>query len=429
MTALCGGGTSSARPGYARLLYVAPWVIAGLITDVPPAAAAAIGGAIGSSFYDLDQFCATDPPAMPTITVDDVADLFQPQALSTFGPARQKFQDWIGNLAWRHFCQCDAGTTPPAITTPTPVSQFNPTPSVGPAIQGSGACLDVTQYSLSQASGIAGPTFSCTSTTGTSRQIGSQFFSVPGPARSRAGYTGTFQTWALPSGPNTVQFSGHTYSGSPRTTNIILNIPFWNAAGSFLGAPAGNAVPFGNGIDWTLVSGTIPTGATHAAVTLEACPGDPDFSIDARLVLSGPNCNNAVQSPCCPPDPSLSQQIDRIYQLLQTVQRQHVPFAYIPGTVHAGLTGSGSFPVTGVLGARLEVTAISSASDQVAGDPTTLFGSGWINWGNADGVTPREWLAAAHLLSLPGAAGVMTRLHYSLPPGVTVTITELLAEH
>jgi len=135
MTALCGGGTSSAAPGFGLSVSVGTSVIAGALNNVPTPLAIALAGVLGVMNFELNTYCTTDPPAMPVFTAQDYVD-----ALNTFDTvaniaAINKFRDALGNLFWPTFCKCDSVATPAPPSLPAPPSNLpvvNP-PQLTPA--------------------------------------------------------------------------------------------------------------------------------------------------------------------------------------------------------------------------------------------------------------------------------------------------------
>lgn len=112
------------------------------------------------------------------------------------------------------------------------------------------------------------------------------------------------------------------------------------------------------------------------------------------------------------------------------IQRQSVPFAYVYGDNHAGLTGDGEIAIdTPLIGVSVDVVAVPSSVSVRAGTPQHLSDVGFVTLGTADG-----WLASRRIdadgtleLARPGA-GALTRIGYSLAPGVEVSIRELVRE-
>lgn len=427
MTALCGGGTSSQKPGYDRLLSVAPWVIAGLITDVPPVTAAAIGGAIGNTLYDLNTFCVTDPPAMPTIGINDVIGLLNPQDQLAFQPAAAKFRDLVANYAWRAFCQCDGGTVPAAVSAPSAVLQYNPQPSTGTAIT-SGPCFDQTVYSIDVlrdlspgASGSAGTIYPLTQ----------RFSSTPGTApRGFTGYTGTVPTYRLPAGAVSAHIRGHKYFvGGSRAFPLQYGLATWNAAGSNVGGigTSNMTLTVGDYDSAPLNPGALGTGALDYAVYFEQGPSDPSLVADMELIFQCSSAAPAQVQPCCPPDASMVAVVNQILGYVQLLQRQTAPFAYVSGASHS-VSGSGILSVQGLLGMKLTLDSYGSAVGMMSGDPAEFFEAGWFAWGNADGFTERTLITHSPQVSFPPVAGQYTHLGYTLGQGVSATIVELSRE-
>ncbi len=122
------------------------------------------------------------------------------------------------------------------------------------------------------------------------------------------------------------------------------------------------------------------------------------------------------------------------YQALQSlvldvrlIQRQKVPFAYVPGTAHTGLTGAGTIAVQGLLGLSVVITAQPGyfSSDMAPVASTFKFGS--LSWGTTDGYELRHVVTHnPHLFT--GIDGDIAAIGYLFEPGVTATILELLRE-
>src|SRR3569833_2847306 len=129
MTAICGGGTSSAKSGFGEFVYVAPAAIGALLTNIPTVWAVGLAGFIGSLTFRLATFCTTDPPAVPVFTAQDVADLLNPYNPFTYNTAQSKFQDLVGAYMWYQLCKCDSVATPAA---PVPPNEPTGMPSINP---------------------------------------------------------------------------------------------------------------------------------------------------------------------------------------------------------------------------------------------------------------------------------------------------------
>lgn len=392
MTAYCSGGTSSQRAEFAEVLYIGPAAAGALLNNIRTRWAVPLAALIGAATYRLSVFCATDPPPMPTITTDDVASLLNP----LFDPvqfltARQKFQDLIGALLWPTVCQCDTTTTAPAVG-PVDPGGWSVTPHVGD----------------------------------------------PGTAQPCYEFAEKIMTPYLTSFPLPIQTKIHQ-------GETLVAMEIWQADG---GGPHGTMTwqLYWQDADFTTIhletAQPFPFQTTHVTAyypwfsgaeyvlarwNSAAQPTSHDTGHAIMRLYCGTNPNN-LPAPCGPPDFTLQPQLDSLLALVTLIQRQVAPFAYIAGTEHAGLTGNGSISVQGLIGARLELEMWCTSVGEESGDPNVIFDAGWVNWGNADGVTPREHLVAEQQVSFPPAAGQFTSIHYSLGQDVSLRITELVRE-
>lgn len=124
---------------------------------------------------------------------------------------------------------------------------------------------------------------------------------------------------------------------------------------------------------------------------------------------------------------AMNAQLTYMRSDVQLIQRQKVPFAYVPGTVHSGLTGAGEFAVSGILGLSVTATTVPLRFVPSPGDPTTYYRLGWVNTGTVDG-----WQVARELRHNPELIfdldGSVTRIGYDLADDVVATIAELVRE-
>jgi hypothetical protein len=120
--------------------------------------------------------------------------------------------------------------------------------------------------------------------------------------------------------------------------------------------------------------------------------------------------------------------LQNIADLVKLIQRQQVPFAYVQGTDHPGLTGKGEISVQGLWGVKITPSNVPPGTGVDIGDPDTLWLDSWINWGNADGWSAREFLRSSPYISTPNFAGQYTKIGYSLEPQLTVDLRELVRE-
>jgi hypothetical protein len=168
-----------------------------------------------------------------------------------------------------------------------------------------------------------------------------------------------------------------------------------------------------------------PTPTPPPPLILPAPPGVADGP-PSTLVCSNSDLCAALNSLVIQLN-ALSSQIVRVDSTVTLMQRQNVPFAYVPGAVHSGLTGAGTFAVQGILGLSVNATAKPGYLSSDMAPVQSWFKLGELSWGTADG-----WLARRIVTHDPhlylGIEGDITAVAYEFEPGVTATITELVRE-
>jgi hypothetical protein len=398
VTARCAGATSSGRDTYQRFVYMAPAQIGALLNNVPTPWAVVFAGAIGSLTYDLQTYCASDPPADPGMTAVDWISLLNPLELSAAVLARSKFRDFLGHYFWDTFCKCDDGTIPTPYTPPA-------APSDLPAVNNTGVAPT---YPTGSPCLVTSTTFHMTPTHFVDRT-----FSDP---------------IAVPTGSTSVTLtyvpSRHATIGSEEWQ---INVNCLNSSGAFIGNSANWAEHNGFPQAGTL---TAPLTAGTAFIRFACTPTNVQVATDIDVsasVMCGASATPTTPQPC-PADPFTQLQLDQLLQLVTLIQRQAAPFAYVPGGVHSGLSGAGHLSVQGLLGAKVVLDATGSSVGFLSGDPAEVYAAGWITWGNADGSSHRQFITHSPFVSLPALAGQYTRLGYTLGDGVSATITELVRE-
>lgn len=398
MTARCGGGTSSGRDEYGRFVYMAPAQIGALLNNIPTRWAVVFAGAIGSITYDLQTFCTTDPPADPGMTAEDWVALLNPFTLSDAVLARSRFRDWLGHYLWDTFCKCDNGTVPTPFTPPSAPADLPAVndPGVGPTYPTDQACASGVHQFVQAASNTSvyfGPI--------TPLPSGAATCMVDADFSALATTNGTLSA--------TVRFGTVGYSGYP-SAQFPSSQPTAYLDTTGVHNTGALAVPSGATAWWWAIGGS---NITPTPITVDA--------------TASIYCGGAVPTPA-PADPFTQLMLDQILQLVTLIQRQSVPFAYVFGAEHSGLSGSGHLDVQGLLGVKVQLDTWGGGVGTESADPDEWFNAGWITWGNADGSTKREWITHSPFVSLPAEAGQFTRVGYTLGSGVTATITELVRE-
>ncbi|HET6346427.1 MAG TPA: hypothetical protein VFH51_15955 [Myxococcota bacterium] len=398
MTAICGGGTSSPRSGAPAFVFLAGEAIQGLLVARfgLSAAWASILAFVGTQQFNLADVCAVDPPTMPTFSAADIG------AILAFNPGLSpgvddKVRDFIQIGVWHAFCECDSG--------------FLPTPPAGPTLP--------TDAPVPNPGGFIPPNTStpCAELRGDPLNPGSFIVHAVGPMQLPS--LDGLSLWV----DGTVTTHGAT---RPAHWEIYPDYILTNGGGSTPGVQSLAA----NGLT-ALQLPTPPAGA--ATLNIRVAQPSPygstdEIAVRLRAFCGGQLPGGANNGSCCPPDPVIRQELEQLLTLVTLIQRQVAPFGYIASTAHTGLSGAGHFDVQGLLGVKVELTTVTDGQGYTAGDPDVLWQGGWINWGNSDGTSSRSWIDCSPLVSLPAAAGQYTQLHYSLPPGVVATITELVRE-
>lgn len=394
MTTLCGGGTSAPKPGQPGIVSLGLSVLLGLIAKQ--------GSKLSfiSNFLsfvpipdvDLTTFCASDPPAIPTFDVNDALAIASlpvgsPQMAITAG----KVSDLLLHLAWYEFCECTSGTPvalPPPADPPTGTGVAPPLPSTGP-------CLSV----------VMGPN------------------AQPTPNGIINGPAGQFPvgcTWFRCVNVQTnAGGSGNNYH-----SDMYINNQF--------GQRINNNALFFRGVRGATTIDSYSRDPNMEYYFLDqsffnSVSGQADTLTSTWEFYCGSSAPIGSTGGCCPPDDVTLGLLQNILNMVTLTQRQAVPFAYIPGATHTGLSGNGELDVQGLIGARISASVPARAGLDL-GNPDVVYDIGWINWGNADGFIPRERLVTSPQLSFPNLAGAYTKIGYSIPADVTITIEELVRE-
>ena len=395
MTSVCVGSVASQRKTgiptriYADLQYVSAALPPALIwlrpflPYLPPI------------YFDVDAFCAGEPPTPPTLLEATIAAVLAGGPEFAAAGAASLMWAVIQNQLWYQWCECSSGTQPTAPTgqsAPTDLPAVNP-PAQLPSLPNV-ACFDGTEgpsnfipngtHLLPLGSAMQGKTVTSVRITVTTSVV-----TAPGPA-----ITFHFKQFDA----NSVQLSDTVFSVNNHTTAQALTIPF-------------NPLTFNCELD------------TNANAT---------GGVTARTERVEFFCNGAAPggtvTPCCPPDPNLTGMMTQILQYVTLLQRHLVPFAYVSGTVHSGLSGAGAISIQGLLGAKVECTTIPTSYGRAGTTPTEYFELGFITFGTADGFPSSYKLNRDEQFMLPARCSAYTELAYDLAPGVVVTISEIVRE-
>lgn len=173
----------------------------------------------------------------------------------------------------------------------------------------------------------------------------------------------------------------------------------------------------------------------------ECIPGTPTpFPYPPPQPVQPPNFPSAPTFPCDPADlcssisqiraslNSLQGTVANVYGLVTLLQRYELPFAYIPGAAHSGLTLKGSFAVTRLIGLKIEIVAKPAGSIQLRGNPPYQFDMGWLAVVDANGFLEEKRLTRDTQLWFPRDMQTAIGFQWDLFDQVVIRVTELQAE-
>lgn len=411
MTAICLGGTSSAKPIAPAVGYFSGNILEGIVESIflisESWASLLVFAAIGTVTIETATFCATDPPSLVWPDATDIAYIVT-HVWDVTSPSYAKLFTVVQNALWYSLCQCNSIPTPAAPTPPT-------YPTTAPVINPGGfatvgtPCLDQISGTVQLNPGINGV-----------YQI------WPGSGSSTGFYNTVGQTivirateyFQVVSGTSTAPANAYIkYQDSSGVTQFGQPV-YITSPGPYT---PGNTY-YGS------ATYTLPAGARGVQVIIDT---SDDTATDLYWVEVQLYCGTPVGGPtlnCCPPDPRILATLQAVQQLLQEV------YSIIPArtpnyaalTAHAGLSGNGSITLGATtIAVQTNVTNMPAVYTQIGGTPFTYIGIGWItpvtNEGPQAGI---EITRGLQVIPLPDAT---IAIDYTLPPGEVLQITELLA--
>lgn len=376
MTALCNGGASQARPGIVGTAFnTAANITSFLSTFLPMPLAIAIGAVAAVETFDVALYCATDPPADPGLTAQDMVDFLNPGALDTFLPAQAKIRTWWRHIYWWQVCQCTSVPTPPM---PTPSNPGDQSSGGGLPSGGVGHCYETTAGWTTTGISSGSQNLDLTSVW-IPKGLTSKVINFP---NATPPFSVTAQE--IPANVTEINFTTHNrgaHCPSPEAV-ATADIQWYDVNGNAVG---GGQFLHCQDVQIGPLTGntTLPSTAKYVAI---------NFHQDFDLSLAGHqlsfevdlwfNCaDGGLQTPCCPPDPSLELKINQLYQLvlgLGSSSAPVVPIGWHDGTRHSSLRGSGSFLIAAsAIGVRFEVTTPPTGVNVDPGNPDFYWDMGF----------------------------------------------------
>lgn len=417
----CAPGTSQPIPGLQTTFYLTGGTLALLASALGLTWLAEVFGFVGGLSFNLTDICNVDPPADPGLTAADIYCALNPFFnVCDQASALAKLTNLLVRFAWFQWCECVGASTPAAPTVPSAPSG---TPTINPVTiignQTSTQCFD----------------------SGTSLPIG--------PVTAAVNY-GTWQLPGIPV-PYTQYFSGGIdQPASPLPNPTPLSAQFTlhvNNEGAHAGTYSLDIIDVTTTTFGTIAAGQINLAAVNSTTTTaifalspntvalawQMSPGNVGtqtntFTLDVKFFCNGNAIGGNNTLGCCPPDPNLMAAIADIQQLVTFVQRYLVPFAFVSGTSHAGLTGTSNVGVAQLIGLLVTVTAYPANPRTSPGNPTYYFDLGWISLSETGGMILEHRVSQLEFYWFPKEAQLADHVNWFLNPGVTITIQELYAE-
>jgi hypothetical protein len=391
MTALCAGGTSGQRFGTAAVVDYASGLLATLAAEFGSAWLIPLIPLAGLPPLVLATFCSSDPPAMPTFTQAEADALLNLTPGAAFVSGLPKLGAALQNIIWNDACQCTSGT----YTAPTAPAQ--PAGSIT-VVTGSGSAVGQTlcavDHSLPDNSSLP---------LGVTNMHAASFYGSPAVQLVRVHYSRQLH----------VQPDFHPqfyYQIDNGPGAIRVNLPTMVA-------------------DNVLRTIDIPVPAGHSGIAVLIDTGMLGPRDDTFVCWFEDFCGPGVGAPgCCGADLATSATLQHILALVTDMQRNYMPFAYVLGAVHAGLTGTGSVPVSRLLGVKVALTTIPGGAVTLPGNPGYIKDMGWMSVSEVDGMIQERRISQAAFTWFPPYMPLADHINYFLDPGVVATFTEISPE-
>lgn len=416
MTALCGGGASSARSGFGLTASIGIAQAAALLNNVPTQLAFAVAGLLGFLSWELATFCNTDPPPMPVPTATDYANVLGINGVAAQIAGVAVFRDLFGNLVWPTFCQCDTVTTPgpPALPTPpTNIPQVNPTQF--PTAPSVSACWDMTASVTIPNDGATHPQNAWLPSASSVAFTDATFWG-----------SGTVTAWAIPPGATQVTTVMDLVTAPTAAFGSDAYLFFYTSAHAYISNPhiANNSNhPF-------TANFAVPSNAAFWAIwTNDNVANSPAVLSGELKFFCSSQPQGSLNTSCCPPDPSLTALLQQLQSMVEAIyQAVGVPLhSYADGTAHTGLSGGGTVTLSeAAIAVRVNLTTDPASLGQAAGDPTFLYDRGFVV-PIVNSAPIRNDVRLVYNPQMYLLPELTEQIGYYFHPGVVATVTELTA--
>lgn len=222
---------------------------------------------------------------------------------------------------------------------------------------------------------------------------------------------------------------------------IPAAVGLWLNTTDLCGAPPTNLPP----IDLATITNPLGKLSQIVAVIMwpflcECIPGTPSPTPYPPPTFQPPSgwpsqpvysCSNAD---VCATLVALSQKIDiinaaleRTWAAVQLNQRYRLPFASIPGSIHSGLTGQGSFAIERLVGLRIDIEDASPTAVW-EGEPEYLKDVGWVSVSDEGAMLQELRITRGRQDWYPYECQLATRFGFFCKDDTRLRITELKPE-
>ena len=124
----------------------------------------------------------------------------------------------------------------------------------------------------------------------------------------------------------------------------------------------------------------------------------------------------------------LAQVVSENLTMTTLIQRWNVPFGVIPSVMHGPLTGQGQIAIDRLIGLRVFIQNRPPNQPVISDVPPYVWNGGWISVTNEEGMLHERRVNRDVFDWLPEDMSLAQTIGYSLTPGTSVVIQELLAE-
>jgi hypothetical protein len=409
-TLACGGAPATVKPGIGPASALTGTALTAILGLFGAAEAGVIFDVVLAGVnFDLFQICNGGDPGDVTLTVQDYADALNVAVPSVNLPAVAKFHQWIAHAMFAQWCNCADGTSPP---TPTPSIPPPYVPNPGaPSGVPTPPCWNVQQVLMPiappQAHEITNIMLPATTVVSITPS------ESPGPTTARL-ITGGVTT--VTSHVVLTQHSG--------VDQLAVELDTFNASGVFVGRMLmyDNSLQAGTDQSYTF---PLPANAYSWNIWYEFDnPTGDSVEITLQFNCTGTN-TPTLNTPCCPPDPTVDIRLRSIQDMLQFLMDQTKP-SYTAGTVHTGLTGAGTLAISNLVGVKIDITSGVPTNPQLPGTPPYEFSVGWMSVSEPNGMLDEKRITRQHQVWLSGVTPYATVFGYYLNPGFTINVTELI---